>query len=249
MIKEGVLANPTVDAIFALHVGQHSRAGTVSYRPQGFLASAQRFDIRVEGKQTHAARPWMGVDPVVVGAEIVGALQTVVSRQIDITLAPAVVTVGTFHAGVRNNIVPEIGEMSGTIRTFDPEMRIQIHDKIRRIAINVGEAHGAKVTVTIHPGVPVTYNDPDLTSRMLPTLKKVYGDANVYLSARVTGAEDFSFYQEHVPGFFYFVGGRPPEVPGVEAIPNHSPYFYVDEGLLRSGVHSMVQLAVDFLHE
>lgn len=247
MIEQGVLKNPEPTAIFGLHIGQHGLAGTANYRANGFMASAQRFDIAVQGVQTHGARPWAGVDPVVVAAEIVTALQTIVSRKIDITRAPAVVTVGAFHAGVRNNIVPEIANLSGTIRTFDPDVRLTIHKKIQQIAENIGEAHDAKVTVEIDPGVPVTFNDPGLTTQMLPTLRKVYGEQNVYMSSRITGAEDFSFYQEEIPGFFFFIGARPEDVPIDKAVPNHSPFFYVDESALVPGVKAMSFMALDYL--
>lgn len=249
MIAEGVLQEPAPSAIFGLHIGQHGLAGTANYRPNGFLASAQRFDIEVKGVQTHGARPWAGVDPVVVAAQIINSLQTIVSRQIDITRAPAVVTVGSIHSGIRNNIVPETASLSGTIRTFDPDVRLAIHEKIYRIATNIGEAHSAQVTVDIDPGVPVTFNDADLTESMVPTLRRVYGAENVFMSGRITGAEDFSFYQEQIPGFFFFVGGRPPEIPPDKAIPNHSPYFYVDEAALVPGVKAMSHLAVDYLEQ
>ena len=247
MIAEGVLENPAPSAIFGLHIGQHGTAGTANYRPNGFLASAQRFDIEVQGVQTHGARPWAGVDPIVVAAQIVNSLQTIVSRQIDITRAPAVVTVGSLHAGVRNNIIPETASLSGTIRTFDPDVRLAIHEKIYRIATNIGEANDARVTVDIDNGVPVTFNDASLTETMVPTLRKVYGAENVFMSGRITGAEDFSFYQEQIPGFFFFIGGRPPQVPPEKAVPNHSPYFDVDEGALVPGVKAMSHLAVDYL--
>ena len=247
MIAEGVLENPAPSAIFGLHIGQHGTAGTANYRPNGFLASAQRFDIEVQGVQTHGARPWAGVDPIVVAAQIVNSLQTIVSRQIDITRAPAVVTVGSLHAGVRNNIIPETASLSGTIRTFDPDVRLAIHEKIYRIATNIGEANNARVTVDIDNGVPVTFNDASLTETMVPTLRKVYGAENVFMSGRITGAEDFSFYQEKIPGFFFFIGGRPPQVPPEKAVPNHSPYFDVDEGALVPGVKAMSHLAVDYL--
>lgn len=248
MIAEGVLQNPPVSAIFGLHIGQQSLAGSASFRERGFMASAQRFDVLIKGKQTHGARPWAGVDPVVVGSQIVNALQTIVSRQIDITQAPAVVTVGSFHAGIRNNIVPETAQLSGTIRTFDPQVRNQIHAKIVRIATAVGEAQGAEVSVEIDEGVPVTYNHPRLAAKMVPTLRKVYGRDRVYVSGRVTGAEDFAFYQEKVPGFFFYIGGRPIDVLPEEAIPNHSPFFYTDESALVPGVKAMSQLAVDYLN-
>ena len=249
MIAQGVLQNPAPSAIFGLHIGQHGVAGTANYRPNGFMASAQRFDIEITGKQTHGARPWAGVDPIVVAAQIVNALQTIVSRQIDIVSAPAVVTVGSIRSGVRNNIIPETASLSGTIRTFDPDVRLAIHEKIYRIATNVGDAQGAQVTVDIDPGVPVTFNDADLTEAMVPTLRRVYGAENVFLSRRITGAEDFSFYQEKIPGFFFFIGGRPVEIPPENAIPNHSPYFYVDEAALLPGVKAMSHLAVDYLEQ
>ncbi len=247
MISEGVLENPDVDAIFGLHIGQQGLAGSASFRSRGFMASAQRFDITVRGRQTHGARPWSGVDPVVVGSQIVNALQTIVSRQIDITQAPAVVSVGSFHAGVRNNIIPEEAHLSGTIRTFDPEIKRQIHEKIRRIATLIGRAQGAEVEVEIDPGVPVTYNHPALTADMAATLRKVYGKDSVYISGRVTGAEDFSFFQEQIPGFFFYIGARPIEILPDDAIPNHSPLFYIDEAALVPGVKAMSQLAVDYL--
>lgn len=247
MIAQGVLTDPKPQAIFGLHVGQHGIAGTASYRSKGFLASAQRFDIEVTGVQTHGARPWAGVDPIVVAAQIVNNLQSIVARQVDITQSPAVVTVGSFQAGVRNNIIPETAHLSGTIRTFDPDVRLAIHKKIMRIARSVGEAHGAQVTVDIDPGVPVTYNDPILTQQMIPTLERVYGADHVYAAGRVTGAEDFSFYQEKIPGLFFFVGARPLQIPPNEAVSNHSPYFTVDESALSPGVRVMSLLALDYL--
>ena len=247
MIDQGVLSNPEVEAIFGLHVGQQGLAGSASYRDRGFMASAQRFDIEVKGVQTHGARPWAGVDPIVVASQIVTALQTIVSRQIDISQSPAVVTVGSVRAGVRNNIVPETATMSGTIRTFDPDMRKQIHTKIRRIAEHVAASQGATVTVEIDPGVPVTFNDPRLTARMVPTLKRIYGRDRVYISGRVTGAEDFAFYQEQIPGFFFFIGVRPQDIAPADAIPNHSPYFDADEAALVPGVRAMSHLAMDYL--
>ena len=248
MVAEGVLKKPDVDAVIGLHISQGGEVGTASYRSLGFMASAQRFDIKIQGKQTHGARPWAGVDPIVVGAQIVNALQTIVSRQIDITQHPAVVTVGSFAAGVRNNIVPETATLTGTIRTFDAAVRRSIHEKIRSIAQQTATAMGAVATVEIDPGVPVTFNDAALTKQMVPTLERVYGEGAVFESPRVTGAEDFSFYQEQVPGFFFFIGARPPELSAAEAIPNHSPFFYVDENALAPAVRAMTQLAIDYLN-
>lgn len=247
MIREGVLKNPDVEAVFGLHISQGDPVGQMSYRPRGAMASAQRFGITVHGRQTHGAQPWAGVDPIVVGAHIVTALQTIVSRQLEITRGPAVVTVGTFHAGVRNNIVPDEAVLGGTIRSFDPDMRAAIHQKVEQIAVSVAESMGAQATVEIDPGLPVTYNDEDLTEAMLPTLRDVYGARNVRLGEPITGAEDFSFYQEQVPGLFFFIGARPPDVPQAEAIPNHSPLFDIDEGALVLGVEAMSRLAVDYL--
>lgn len=247
MIREGVLDDPKVDAIFGLHISQGDAVGEASYRPRGAMASAQSFEIRVRGRQTHGAQPWAGVDPVVVGAHIVTALQTIVSRQIELTRAPAVVTVGTFQAGVRSNIIPDEAILTGTIRTFEADMRAAIQERIRRTATAVAESMGASAEVEIDPGVPVTYNHVELTEAMLPTLQAVYGAGNVRLGDPVTGAEDFSFFQERVPGLFFFIGGRPADVPAERAIPNHSPLFYVDEGALVPGVEVMARLAFDYL--
>ena len=247
MVAEGVLKNPDVDAVFGLHIAQSDAVGEASYRARGAMASAQRFEIVVNGSQTHGAMPWAGVDPVVVGAHIVTALQVVVARQVDITKAPAVVTVGTFHAGVRNNIVPAEAVLTGTIRTFDPDMRLDIHQHIRQIATSIAQSMGATAQVEIDPGVPVTYNDPVLTEMMLPSLRKVYGDEGVRQAALITGAEDFAFYQEEVPGFFFFIGGRAVDVPVTQAVPNHSPFFNADEDSLVYGVKVMSQLAYDYL--
>ncbi len=247
MVQEGVLKNPDVDAIFGLHISQAGLAGTANYRPKGAMASAQRLEITVKGSQTHGARPWAGVDPIMTGAAIVNALQTIVSRQVDITKAPAVVTLSTFHGGVRNNIIPDTAHLTGTIRTYDADMRSRIHRKIRVIAANTAASMGADVEVYIDEGVPVTYNDPDLTAAMAPTLERVYGRENVTIAERITGAEDFSVYQEQVPGLFFFIGGRPADIPAEKSIPNHSPFFHVDEAAFQPAVRAMVNLAFDYL--
>ena len=249
MVRQGVLKEPDVDAIFGLHISQSGTAGTASYRPAGAMASAQRLEIEVKGRQTHGARPWAGADPIIAGASIVTALQTIVSRQVDITAAPAVVTIATFHGGVRNNIIPDSAHLSGTIRTYDPDMRGYIHEKIKQIAANVAANMGAEATVHIDDGTPVTYNDPDLAAAMAPTLSRIYGAENIVIANRITGAEDFAFYQQEVPGFFFFIGGRPQEIPAEQAIPNHSPFFFVDEAALLPGVRAMAQLAVDYLEQ
>ena len=247
MVQEGVLENPDVDAIFALHVFQAGTVGTASYRSGGAMASAQSYEIEIVGRQTHGARPWEGVDPIVAGAQIVTALQTIVSRQVDITVSPAVVTVGTFESGTRFNIVPDRAKLTGTIRSYDVETRELVHRQVREIATSVGSALGAEVTVTIDRGVPVTYNDPALTADMVPTLERVYGKENVTTAPRQTGAEDFSFFQEKVPGFYFFIGVRPVDVPAEDTIPNHSPFFYADETALAPGVRAMANVAYDYL--
>ncbi len=247
MIEEGALQNPQVDAVVGLHISQSDVVGRASFRSLGMMASAQRFDVEITGSQTHGARPWAGVDPIVTGAQIVNALQTIASRQVDITQHPVVVTVGQFEAGVRNNIVPETARLSGTIRTFDPNVRAQVHEKLERIVTQVAQSQGATATIEIDPGVPVTYNHAELTSQLQPTLEAIYGSENVSQPPPITGAEDFSFFQEQVPGFFFFIGGRPSDVPANMAIPNHSPFFYVDEGALPLGVHAMSRLAMDYL--
>lgn len=247
MIEEGVLQNPEVEAIFGLHITQGWAAGEAAFKPMGMMASAERFDVTLTGKQTHGAQPWAGVDPIVVGAQIVMALQTIVSRQIDLTSAPAIITVGAFHGGVRNNIVPDAVTMSGTIRTFDPEMKKQIHERMERTITQIAASAGATATLEISDGVPVTFNDPELTQRMTRTLEGVFGSDNIQVAPMVTGAEDFSFYQEKVPGFFFFLGGRPRDIPREQAIPNHSPLFAVDESALLGGVRAMSRLAVDYM--
>ena len=247
MIAEDALKNPDVEAIFGLHISQGDRVGVASYRARGMMASAQRFDIDITGRQTHAARPWSGVDPIVVAAEIVTALQTIVSRNVDISRAPAVVSVGTLEAGVRHNILPDTAHLSGTIRTFDPAVRGDIHQRITRIAEQIASAMGASAEVTIDAGVPVTFNDEGLTASSVPVLERVYGPGQVVVAPLITGAEDFSFFQEQIPGFFFFIGGRSPDVPAAEAVPNHSPLFTVDEAALLPAVKAMAGLAADYL--
>ncbi|MEM1228891.1 MAG: amidohydrolase [Pseudomonadota bacterium] len=247
MVEEGVLQNPAVDAIFGLHISQGFGVGQVAFRSLGMMASAQRFEIKITGRQTHGAQPWGGIDPILVGSHMVTALQSIVSRQVDLTRAPAVVTVGQFESGVRNNIIPDTARLTGTIRTFDPDTKKAIADKMARIVESTAASFGATATLEIDRGSPVTYNDATLTRMMAPTLERVYGDRNVIESPRITGAEDFSEYQKEVPGFFFFIGARPANVPPIRAIPNHSPLFYVDEAALEPGVRAMATLAVDYL--
>lgn len=244
MVREGALAD--VDAIFGLHVGP-APLNSISYRPGQFMASADTFQITVDGKQTHGAVPWGGVDPIVVSSQIVMGLQTIVSRQLDATLTPSIVSVGRISGGVRNNIIPSKVEMEGTIRTFDENTRADIHRRIRQTATAIAESAGAKATVTINKGTPVTANDSDLTLRMVPTLKKAARGAAVAQVPRVTTAEDFSEYQLKVPGMFFFLGVADPK--DENPAPNHSPYFYADERALPTGVRAMTYLALDYLSQ
>jgi amidohydrolase len=247
MVKEGVLENPKPDAIFGLHVISGMPAGTLSYRSGPLMASADWLYITVKGSQTHGAWPWKGVDPVVTSAQIVTGLQNIVARQLDVSREPAVVTVATIHGGQRKNIIPDQVEMSGTIRTFDEDMRRDVHARIKHIAASIAQANHAHAEAKIEQAVPVTVNDAALTERMLPTLKRIAGEG-LKVQPRVMVAEDFSYFQQQIPGLFYFVGITPRDQDMNQAAPNHSPRFYVDESGLLPGARSLTALAVDFLH-
>src|SRR5947209_7433934 len=247
MVKEGALDNPKVDAVFGLHVTSRYPVGEIAYRPGPELAAVDSFRIKVLGKQTHGAYPWLGVDPIVVASQIVLALQTIPSRQVDSSLAPSIVTVGAIHGGVRNNIIPDDVEMIGTIRSLDAKMRDDLHARIKRTAEDIARSGGATATVTITDGSPITYNDPAVTERMAPTLRRVAGASNVEVVNAVLGAEDFSFFQQQVPGLFFWLGTRPKDKTAEEAASNHSPLFYVDESGLELGVRAMAHVAIDYL--
>jgi amidohydrolase len=248
MIEEGVLAGPRApEAIFALHVNPLPH-GELFYRPGATMAAADRLRIRVEGRQTHASSPWLGIDPVTVAAQIVTALQAIPSRQLDLTRAPAVVSIGSIHGGVRNNIIPETVELDGTIRTLDREMRADFHARIRRTVEQVAAASEARAVVEIEEGYPATYNDPSLTERMLPTLAWAAGaEDRVRVVPPWMGAEDFSLFQERIPGLYFFLGVNRPGVGAWQAPPNHSPRFDADEQALIVGVRALAGLAWDFL--
>ena len=249
MVKESVLESPKVDAIFGLHVFPYP-AGEIIYRSGPMMASADSFLIRINGRQTHGAVPWGGVDPIVIGSQIVVGLQSIISRTVNITEAPAVVTVGRFTGGNRSNIVPETVELEGTIRAFSEDVRKSIHDRIRAIATSYASASGATATVEIGRGTtyPVTVNDPALTERMLPTLRRVVGANNVRLGPLVGTAEDFSFFQHKVPGLFMFLGVTPRDQDYTKAAQNHSPLFFADESALPIGVKVMTNLTLDYLY-
>jgi amidohydrolase len=246
MIAEGALDDPKPSAIFGLHVFPYP-AGEIRYRAGGAMASADALRIVVRGRQTHGAQPWSGIDPIVVASQIVLGLQTITSRQVDITAAPAIVTIGAVNGGVRNNIIPDSVVMIGTIRAFDPAMRRDIQARVRRTAESIAQSAGAAALVTIDSGPPVTYNDPALTERMAPTLRRVAGADRVGTAEAKTTAEDFSRYQEKIPGLFFFLGITPPGTDPRAAAPNHSPRFFVDEAALPVGVRALAHLAVDYL--
>jgi amidohydrolase len=246
MIKENALENPKVDAVFGLHVFPN-RVGEIVYRSGPIMASQDNFIIRVKGRQTHGAVPWGGIDPIVIGSQIVLAMQTIISRTVNITEAPAVVTVGRFTGGNRANIVPEQIELEGTVRTFDEGVRKDIHARIRSLATNIAEGAGATATVDFQIGYPVTRNDPALTERMVPTLRRAAGAENVRVGPLTGTAEDFSYFQQQVPGLFVFLGVTPKDQDPLKAPQNHSPLFFADESALPVGVKVMTNLALDYL--
>ncbi|MBM4238543.1 MAG: amidohydrolase [Gammaproteobacteria bacterium] len=248
MIKEGVLEKYRPEAVFGLHVFANMPSGMVGYRGGPLMAGSDSYRIVVKGRQTHGARPWSGVDPIVVSAQIVNALQTVVSRQVDITANPAIVTVGAIKGGIRHNIIPDDVEMVGTIRTFDPQQRELIVKNIERMVVNISEASGATASFELDPGSnPVVRNDPALTERVLPSLRRVAGVANVRPVPLVTGAEDFAFFGQKVPSFFYFVGVTPRDQNMLTAASNHSPLFFVDEAAIPMASQTFANLALDYL--
>lgn len=249
MVKEGVLKSPKVDVIFGLHINSMTEVGKIGYKPGGALAAADRFVIKVKGKQTHGSQPWGGVDPITVAAQIIQGLQNIISRQTELTKEAAVISVGRIQGGVRNNIIPETCELIGTIRTLDTDMQREIHERIRITATRIAESAGAEAEVDIQIGVPVTYNDPALTQEMLPSLERAAGTENVVLKNAVTGAEDFSFYANEIPGLFFFLGGMPPGLDPKEAAPHHTPDFYIDESGLKLGVRTLSYLTLDYMEK
>ena len=245
MMAEHALSSPKPDAIFGLHVWP-DEVGKITYRPKGAMSAQDVLGIIVHGRQTHGAQAWRGIDPIVVASQIVMGLQTITARQTDITLAPSVVTVGTIHGGIRHNIIPDSVVMTGTIRSFDAEMRKDINMRIRRTAERIAEASGATATVTITPQAELLYNDPVLTARMAPTIERVAG-GKVNPSGLWMPSEDFSAFTRDIPGFYFFLGANKPGVTAEQAAPNHSPRFFVNEEVLPVGVKAYVALARDYL--
>jgi amidohydrolase len=248
MVKEGVLTrDPKPEVIFGQHVLSGWAAGEVGVRAGAMLASAEDVEITVVGKGAHGAAPWNGVDPIVVASQIVLALQTIPSRQMDVTKAPVIVTIGKIEGGTRNNIIPDTVTMKGTLRALDPQMRLQLRERVQRTAESVGQAAGATVKVSFgeYNSYPVTTNDPKLTARMRPTLQRVAGDKLLEVQP-ILGGEDFSFFAQEIPGLYLFLGGRPPAVPAEGFPSNHSPRFMIDESVLELGVRTLAHLAADY---
>ena len=247
MIKEGVLRDPHPSAIFGMHVVNWA-AGTLTYHPEGAMAASDIVHIIVRGRQTHGGRPWEGIDPVIASAQVITGLQTIISRQIDLTNAPAVLSIGMVHGGIRNNVIPDSVVMEGTLRTFDPAMRDTIMAHIRRTAEDIAASSGARAQVDFTGPNPVVWNDAALTARMAPTLARVVGEKNAYVTPPKTWAEDFSYYAKEVPGLFIDLGINPPGIAQEKTAPNHSPRFYVDESNLVVGVRTWASLALDYLN-
>jgi len=249
MVEEGVLENPDVDVVFGIHINSLLEVGHISYTPGGTMASADDFRIQVNGIQTHGAYPWNGADPIVASAQIITALQTIVSRRMTLTENPAVVTVGMIRGGVRSNIIPEEVEMLGTMRALHPDDRLEIIDHMHEIVENTARAMGVSATLTlpVTTSYPVTYNDVDLTNRMAPVIEAVAGADYVSLRKPVMGAEDFSFYSQEVPGLFLFLGGRPSDVPEDEAAAHHTPDFFIDDSQLNLGVKAFIGMTLDYM--
>lgn len=248
MVKEGVMDNPKVDAIFGLHIESDIEVGRIEYKPGAFMASSDWFSIKVKGKGSHGSQPWKGIDPIQVSAQIIEGLQSIVSRQSELTKAPVVITVGKIHGGVRNNIIPEECVMDGTIRTLDNNMQKEVHEKIKWTAQKIAEASGATAEVSIETKTLVTYNTPDLVKKMIPSLEAAAGTGNVSERNWVTGAEDFSYYGTKAPAFFFYLGGMPRGNDPKKAPPHHTAEFFVDDVGMKTGINAFCQLVIDYMN-
>ncbi len=246
MLKEGLFTQHQPDVVFGIHVWSAGNTGHIGYREGPLMASSDRFEITVKGQQTHGSSPWGGVDPIVAAGQIIGSTQTIVSRQVNITKAPAVISFGIVEGGVRNNIIPDEVYLEGTIRNFDMGNRAQIFKNLKTTAEMTAKATGAEAHVHIDEGYPVTINDIDLTRKMLPTIERVAGKDKVHVNDLVTGAEDFSFFALEVPGLFVFLGITPEGKDAKSAPSNHSPFFYADEKALRTGTELYINWALDY---
>ncbi len=249
MVKEGVMENPKVDVVFGLHINSAAEIGTILYRPGGTMAASTDFRIVVRGRSAHGAYPWSSIDPIVVSAEIINNLQTIISRNLNLTENPAIVTIGSIKGGNRANIIPESVELTGTLRAFSKDDVKMLNERVIQIATKTAEAQNATVEITLPytTRYPVTYNDPALTAQILPSLQKTAGESNVLLKPPVTGAEDFSFYQEKVPGVYFFLGGMPKGADPLKAPSHHTPDFYIDESGFSLGVKALCNVAIDYM--
>lgn len=248
MVKEGVMDNPKVDAIFGLHIGSNIETGKIQYKPGAFMAASDWFTIKVKGKSSHGSQPWLGIDPITAAAQIIEGLQMIVSRQSELTKAPVVITVGKFHSGVRSNIIPEEAMLEGTIRTLDTQMQSVVHEKIKTTVTKIAEASGAVAEVTIDKKTLVTYNDPDLVQKTLPFLQTAAGQVNIKEMEWTTGAEDFSFYGLKAPSFFFYLGGMPKGMAKEKAFPHHTPEFYIDDTGMKTGVKALCHLVLGYMN-
>jgi len=246
MVKEGVLKNPDVDAIFGLHIGSGQPVNTIAYKSGGMMAAAQRFEINVKGKQTHGSMPWGGIDPIMASVKIIDGLQTLISRESALTNEAVVISVGKITSGVRNNIIPESAQIVGTIRTLDYDMQKHINKRMKEMVPAIAKAYRAEATIDISDGTAITFNHIGLTKQMTPSLEKAAGKDRVFEISAITGAEDFSAYQKEVPGMFFFLGGMSPGE--TEAFPHHTPDFYIDESGMLLGVKTFIQLSLDYLN-
>jgi len=245
MIKEGVMNNPKVDVMFGLHINSQTPVGQIRYRAKGMMAAADWFSIKIRGKQVHGAQPWLGVDPVVVGAQIINGLQTIVSRQMELTKNAVVISTTIFKGGVRENIIPEEAFLAGTIRTLDTAMRTDVKRRITLTAKHIAEASGATAEVSFDPKTSIVYNNPGLLQQMLPSLQKAT-NGNVVEMDAITGAEDFSYFAEQVPSLFFYLGGRPASISEKDSAPHHTPQFFIDEAGMQTGVLAFCQLVMDY---
>jgi amidohydrolase len=246
MVKEGVMDNPKIDAIFGIHINSQTEIGKIRYKSGSVMAASDWFSIKVKGKQTHGSQPWGGIDPIMVASSIIQGLQTIVSRQSELTKAPVVITVGKINSGVRENIIPEELTMAGTIRTLDEGMQKDVHARIRNTVEKIAESFGAKVEISIDGKTPITYNTPQLVDQMLPSLEKAVGKENLINAEWTTGAEDFAEYRAKAPAFFFFVGGMPKGMNPKEAFPHHTPDFFIDDSRLDVGIKAFANIVFDF---
>jgi amidohydrolase len=249
MVKENVLKNPDVDAIFGLHINSATDVGSIKYKSGGIMAAAQTFEVNIKGKQAHGSRPWTSVDPILTAASIIQGLQTIISRETELTKEGAVITVGVINAGIRSNIIPETAKLIGTIRTLDYDMQKFINKRMQEMVPAIAKVHRAEATIEISKGLPITYNHIELTEKMLPTLQRIAGIEKVVNISAITGAEDFSFYQQKIPGLYFFLGGKSLDIKPEDASGHHTPDFVIDESGFVLGIKTMTALTLDYLND